>query len=233
MQALRASVAALLAVSAMSFGPAVAQSDRCVQGYVWREAFPGDHVCVNVGSREQAARDNREASTRVQPAGGAYGPNTCRPGWVWRVAKPGDLVCVTPEIRAQTATENAEAASHRVMVSPAAPTPPVASSVRQYRTGEWSAWTRSQDIQYRYRWGLDAGDRKYATSVEAIFELKNAQKEKWRGSARANCSGGKSGRSKDVELQPGETQEVRFLAPNCGNLKSPWFNAEISRAYTL
>ena len=30
----------------------------CRQGYVWRKAFAGDHVCVTPATREQAAQDN-------------------------------------------------------------------------------------------------------------------------------------------------------------------------------
>ncbi len=34
-------------------------------GYVWREAFPGDHVCVPPDDRAQAAYDNSQAVYRV------------------------------------------------------------------------------------------------------------------------------------------------------------------------
>ena len=74
-------------------------SDACRQGYVWREAVPGDHVCVTPAIRQQAAEDNAQAGARRQPGGGAYGPNTCVDGYVWREARPDDVVCVTPETR--------------------------------------------------------------------------------------------------------------------------------------
>jgi hypothetical protein len=86
-----------------------AQSDKCRPGYVWREAFYGDHVCVTPETRTQAAYDNRQASARIEPGGGAYGPNTCRAGFVWRVARPSDLVCVTPATRDQAAYDNSQA----------------------------------------------------------------------------------------------------------------------------
>ena len=70
---------------------------RCLPGYVWREAFEGDHVCVTPATRSQAAADNAAAAARREPNGGAYGPDSCKPGFVWRVARPEDLVCVTPE----------------------------------------------------------------------------------------------------------------------------------------
>jgi hypothetical protein len=89
------------------------QSDRCIPGYVWREAFPGDHVCVTPQTRSQAAYDNSQASARVDP-GGAYGPNTCIQGYVWRAARPSDLVCVTPAIRDKTAYDNSQAKNRQV-----------------------------------------------------------------------------------------------------------------------
>jgi Caspase domain len=92
--------------------PAVA--DACIQGYVWREAFDGDHVCVTPAVRTNTAMDNSQAARRIQPGGGAYGPNTCRQGFVWREARPGDVVCVTPATRAQAAADNGQAAARRV-----------------------------------------------------------------------------------------------------------------------
>jgi hypothetical protein len=88
--------------------------DACVSGFVWREAFAGDHVCVTPAARTQAATDNGLAASRRQPGGGAYGPNTCRAGFVWRVARPEDLVCVTADSRSQVANDNQAAESRRV-----------------------------------------------------------------------------------------------------------------------
>src|SRR2546426_10373986 len=70
--------------------------DTCRQGFVWREAFPGDHVCVTPETRAQAADDNKQAGARRQPSGGAYGPNTCLPGYVWSAARPADQGRRTP-----------------------------------------------------------------------------------------------------------------------------------------
>lgn len=91
----------------LPYGP-----DTCAQGFVWRDAFAGDHVCVSPGSRNQAASDNAAAPNRVNPFG-AYGPQTCVNGYVWRAARASDVVCVTPGIRQQTANENANAFAHR------------------------------------------------------------------------------------------------------------------------
>lgn len=90
----------------------------CRQGYVWREAYPGDVVCVEPSQRDQAAADNAAAATRVDP-NGAWGPSSCQQGYVWREAHPGDLVCVEPWVREQVRADNAAAASRIQPESPA------------------------------------------------------------------------------------------------------------------
>lgn len=71
----------------------------CLQGFVWREATPDDHVCVTPQTRSQTSNDNRNQ------------PNeTCPQGLVWREATPTDHICVDPRIRAQTRADNAHAA---------------------------------------------------------------------------------------------------------------------------
>jgi hypothetical protein len=90
----------------LPYGP-----DTCQQGYVWREAFEGDTVCVSPERRTETLAENAQAASRREPSGGAYGPNTCKPGYVWRVARPEDLVCVSPETRERVAAENAQAAT--------------------------------------------------------------------------------------------------------------------------
>lgn len=87
--------------------------NTCIPGYVWREAFEGDFVCVTPDERQRAADDNAATASRVDP-GGAYGPNTCIAGFVWRVARPEDLVCVISEERQRVADDNAAASSRRV-----------------------------------------------------------------------------------------------------------------------
>lgn len=87
--------------------------DTCLQGYVWRDAFPGDHVCVTGATRSQAASDNSQAAARRSPTGGPYGPDTCLQGYVWREARPGDHVCVSPATRSQAAYDNGQAAARR------------------------------------------------------------------------------------------------------------------------
>jgi hypothetical protein len=53
-----------LAFFRLEYGP-----DTCLPGYVWREAFPGDHVCVTEETRAQAAYDNSQALARRVLAG--------------------------------------------------------------------------------------------------------------------------------------------------------------------
>jgi hypothetical protein len=69
---------------------------------------------VTPHSAARVAQENYIRAKRVQPGGGAYGPNTCRSGFVWREAFVGDLVCVTPKIRALVAEENRLGPSRRV-----------------------------------------------------------------------------------------------------------------------
>lgn len=88
-------------------------SDRCLDGFVWREAREDDHVCVTPHSRRRAARDNRLAAARREPHGGAYGPDTCISGFVWREAYTGDTVCVTPSVRELVREENLHAEDRR------------------------------------------------------------------------------------------------------------------------
>ena len=98
----------LTAARHLPYGP-----DTCKQGYVWREAALGDHVCVTPATRQRTRNDNARAGVRRDP-NGPYGPNTCKQGFVWRNAFDGDAVCVTPQVREQTRVDNSLAAQRRV-----------------------------------------------------------------------------------------------------------------------
>jgi hypothetical protein len=111
------------AADPLPYGP-----DTCNQGFVWREAGPGDVVCVTPAVRSTAAQDNQQAGQRVDP-NGAYGPNSCKQGFVWREAFGGDVVCVVPATRSQAASDNAAAASRKAANAPApAPAAPAADA---------------------------------------------------------------------------------------------------------
>jgi hypothetical protein len=84
----------------------------CAQGFVWREAFEGDTVCVEPSFRDQVFSDNAADSGRHEE-----GSDNCLQGWVWRVARPSDLVCVAPDIRTQVAEQNADPNAHRASTS--------------------------------------------------------------------------------------------------------------------
>ena len=84
--------------------------DRCLQGYVWREAALNDHVCVTPSVRTETRAENMQADARRSPTGGPFGPDTCKQGFVWREAFPGDHVCVPPASRTRARADNAAAA---------------------------------------------------------------------------------------------------------------------------
>jgi hypothetical protein len=83
--------------------------NRCLMGYVWREASSADRVCVTGATRTQTRADNAAAASRW--VNGPYGPHTCVNGYVWREAFSSDDVCVTGALRSQAAADNAAAAS--------------------------------------------------------------------------------------------------------------------------
>jgi len=96
-------------VSQRQAAPAPVVQD-CISGYVWREAYRDDHVCVTQETHMRTIQDNELAESRRSPGGGAYGADTCRVGFVWRDAFPGDRVCVVVETRTEAAEDNRQAA---------------------------------------------------------------------------------------------------------------------------
>ena len=89
----------------------------CLQGYVWRKAYPGDYVCVTPANRSQAAADDAAALSRVAPGGGPYGKYTCAQGYVWRQVVADDYTCVTPAVRAQASYDNSQANNRVALLS--------------------------------------------------------------------------------------------------------------------
>lgn len=41
--------------------------DTCLQGFVWRDAFAGDHVCVDGATRSRSAQENAAAASHSAP----------------------------------------------------------------------------------------------------------------------------------------------------------------------
>jgi len=107
-------LAAFSAAPAVQAEPLAYGPDTCRTGFVWRDAAPGDHVCVRPASRSRAASENAAAASRIDPLG-AYGPYTCINGFVWREAFRGDVVCVTPARRDAVNVENAMGPARRVL----------------------------------------------------------------------------------------------------------------------
>lgn len=111
-------LAAAAIMTTLMASPASAEGDygpdTCLEGYVWRESRPADHVCVTPAVRTQTALDNSVRASRW--TSGPYGPHTCVYGYVWREAFPGDDVCVLPSVRNQARADNAQAANRKVSV---------------------------------------------------------------------------------------------------------------------
>jgi hypothetical protein len=100
-------------------GPAGTIGDShagCLRGYVWRQAYAGDYVCVTPATRSRAAADNAAAADRIASAA-AHGAGTCRHGYVWRQVVPDDHVCVTAATRAEAAGDNAQANNRAALLS--------------------------------------------------------------------------------------------------------------------
>lgn len=47
--------------------------ETCIQGYVWREASPQDHVCVPLETKHQTDADNQQAAMRIVGSGSVSG----------------------------------------------------------------------------------------------------------------------------------------------------------------
>jgi hypothetical protein len=174
----------------LPYGP-----DTCDDGYVWREAFADDHVCVTPEMRQQAAADNAAAAARREPGGGPYGPDTCRKGYVWREARNGDHVCVTPETRAETASDNRQAGNRM-----AARDHDLAQEERVFIKPIYD----HHRLDWCFNWGAECGQpaaevfckrRLYATAVDMLIDagIGTSQPTKTLGSRqrcdRSFCSG--------------------------------------------
>ena len=81
----------------------------CIPGYVWREAFVGDDICVTPEVRSRTAMDNERGPFRLWTQ-----PGQCQRGFVWREALFDDHVCVEPWVREQAITDNIDAPNRSV-----------------------------------------------------------------------------------------------------------------------
>jgi hypothetical protein len=172
---------ALAAVAAPAMGAGDYGPDTCLNGYVWREATPSDHVCVSPMVRLQTAQENGDAAAHRNPAGGPYGPDTCQNGYVWREATPSDHVCVPPPRRQQARDDNAQAGARRnalrvwlTLYRPAQP--PCTGDV----------CSQHSDDAQRYRVRADHINVGRAT---VILRSDNGSVRTWRAEVRQNPSG--------------------------------------------
>ncbi|GLL05937.1 hypothetical protein [Dactylosporangium matsuzakiense] len=104
----------------------------CANGYVWREAVPGDLVCVTPTQRDTTRGENALGPARREPNGGAWGPDTCKSGYVWRETRPSDHVCVPPASRDRARVDNS-LAPYTILLPTATPTNGIA--VNEVRSG--------------------------------------------------------------------------------------------------
>ncbi len=189
-----AGVAALAVPStagAADYGPAT-----CLNGYVWRQAYSGDTVCVTPATRSRAAQDNAAASSR-RDADAGYGPYGCQSGYVWRTARASDLVCVTPNIRDQVKADNAAAASRRnSMALSLTPT----DNQQEVHMAGINTGTATVGLYFNNgnvikiwkvtgnsnRWKFDTGKTVCHGSSNAFFQVKDPTSGRW--SNRASIS---------------------------------------------
>src|SRR6478672_8486984 len=68
-----------------------------------------------------------------------------------------------------------EFASRAASRSSAAHHAPAQAAGSAYRFSAWSAWRRAEGVQYRYRWGWNPQEPRYATRVDAEFEMRTLQ----------------------------------------------------------
>ena len=154
--------------------------DTCLNGFVWRDAVPNDHVCVTPDVRAAAGQDNAQAASRS--AGyGPYGPDTCVYGFVWRQVVPGDHVCVTPDTRSQAQRDNAAAAARRDALR---------AVLGVYRPAQppctGSVCTRTSDDALRYRVSADRLNVGFAQVV--LYRIDGRFMQGWRVQVPAHPS---------------------------------------------
>src|SRR4029077_3160688 len=103
-----------------------------------------------------------------------------------------------------------------------------------YKVSMWSGWRRADGVQYRYRWGWNPQEPRYATQVDAIFEMRNLQGRAWNGAARSlDCNVETVSMGRDVALRPGEIRTVTFRTPNCGTQFDPSFRPNVVRSQRI
>jgi len=110
----------------------------------------------------------------------------------------------------------------------------VGQNPQRYAYSAWSRWTRVDGAEYRYRWGSDPTQSRYATNVDAFFEVRNRQSRPWEGAARSlDCAVDTLSRSQRVTVPVNGVRSVSFLTPNCGTTTNPFFRPNVVRSVRI
>lgn len=136
-------VSLAIGLASLAFSTKASAQTDCANGYVPRNAFPGDAVCVTPETRDLVAQEHRNAQHL-----GRHGE--CEAGFVWRMAGPQDHVCVTQVERDQAQRDNGLARGRTAGAArPAVPelripgarenvtSPPEKEGCYRYESGEW------------------------------------------------------------------------------------------------
>jgi hypothetical protein len=112
-------------ISSIAQAPVTLPPCRCSQGYVWREAFQGDYVCVTPDERSRVARQNATAhsnysfdytipvSFRLRGVTRPVLYGLCTTNLQYRQADMGDYVCVSSNQAKRVKDDNAMLGSSR------------------------------------------------------------------------------------------------------------------------
>jgi hypothetical protein len=84
----------------------------CLPGFVWRQAVPGDAVCVTAATELNIQQQNLLGPSRTDPN---YLVHVCLPGFVPRQADSHDNVCVTQADHDEVSFDNLLAPSRRAI----------------------------------------------------------------------------------------------------------------------
>ncbi|GLY21858.1 hypothetical protein [Micromonospora sp. NBRC 101691] len=170
----------------------------CATGYVWREAVPGDQVCVTPQTRSDTQTENALGPSRRESNG------FCKVGFVWRETRPSDLVCVFPSSRDRAYSDNANA-PWRLADPGATPRGGISVSTTYHQLGGYLYATGS---------GLSANRpvRFYAVRINTVgpYSL---------GSLTANASGAISGWQyvADIRCRSGQTEPAIVVVLDQGS----------------
>ena len=174
--------------------PAPVSRTPCAPGFVWREAFAGDYVCVTSESRSLVATENADPAS-AEP---------CQPGTVWREARPSDHICVSLARRSAVAGENRRAAM-RVAAAPA-PAPPPGPPPATRRGPAGQTGDLSNDTEYWNQYGFSVTVDRSQSLSDLILRWKCRSERYDSFNVRVRISDGREGQ---VEVPGGDHGSYR------------------------